>query len=177
MFSFVPWYIYFLGRPKLAIQRTLLRNMMDRDSDPVHWALWLVSYTWLLRVPSEAGGSVLLSCQRGLVFAWQALPLTVCDGEPPSGILQAAIWRDDGQICIKLKSRKNLQGGSGVIRRDCTCPGAPKLCPVHRLWEGFLVEVPAGTRPWEGISAAKALRWTRNVLRVLAVSLLTDTGA
>ena len=144
-------------RPKLAIQRTLLRNMMDRDNDQAHWALWLVSYLWLLRVPSEA------------------LPLTVCDGEPPCGILQAAIWRDSDQICIKLKSRKNLQGGSGIIRRCCTCPRAPMLCPVHRLWEGYLVDVPLGTRPWKGTSASMALRWIRDALRLLSVSLLTVT--
>ena len=143
-------------RPKYGIQRTLLRNMMDRASCPAHWALWLVSYLWLLRVPSEA------------------LPLTVCDGEPPGGSLQAAIWKDGNQICIMLKTRKNLPGGSGVIRRDCSCPGAVKLCPVHKLWEGFLADVPVGARPWAGTSAAMALGWTRRALRELSVQ---DAGA
>ena len=105
----------------------------------------------------------------------QALPLTVCHEQPPVGIWQAAIWREQNQICILLKSRKNLQGGSGVIRRDCTCPGAPKLCPVHRPWEGYLGDMAAGTRPWEGVSAAMVLWWTRDALRALAVSVNTIT--
>ena len=41
------------GRPKLAIQRTTLRNMALKVTDKRHAALWIVAYTWLLRLPSE----------------------------------------------------------------------------------------------------------------------------
>ena len=44
----------FSPRPKLAIQRTMLRNMMTADGEVSHGALWLLAYTWLLRLPSEA---------------------------------------------------------------------------------------------------------------------------
>ena len=48
-----------LQRPKLFIERCTLRNMLARAQQTsegrTHAALWLVSYLFLLRVPSEAG--------------------------------------------------------------------------------------------------------------------------
>ena len=46
-------------RPRLFIQRCMLRNMMaakqSEDGGAAHAALWLIAYLFLLRVPSEAG--------------------------------------------------------------------------------------------------------------------------
>ena len=51
IFELLRW--SFAGRPKLAIQRTTLRNMLEIEKDSLQGALWLVAYLWLLRVPSE----------------------------------------------------------------------------------------------------------------------------
>lgn len=45
---------FFSSRPRLAICRTLLRNMLAHEPDKRNAALWLAAYTWLLRLPSEA---------------------------------------------------------------------------------------------------------------------------
>ena len=100
-----------------------------------------------------------------IALTFQALPLTVCITEPSDNRLQAAIWRADNEICVKLRSRKNMQRGSGVLRRGCTCSGIPAVCPVHVLWEQYLDGLPAGTSPWAGISPAAALRDIRLLLR------------
>ena len=104
-------------------------------------------------------------------IALQALPLTVCTTEPSDNRLQAAIWRDHDEICVMLRSRKNMQRGSGVLRRGCTCGGIPAVCPVHVLWEQYLGGLPAGTSPWAGISPAVALRDIRQLLRRMNVCL------
>jgi len=139
------------GRPKLAIQRTMLKAMIAHDGVPSHTALWLIAYIWLLRLPSEA------------------LPMCVCASEPARGVYQAAVWREGDNICVLLRSRKNLQGGSGVLRRACCCEGSPLMCPVHILWDKFLANVPSGTKPWLNVSAAQVLKWIRGALLALTV--------
>ena len=138
-------------RPRLAVQRTMLRAMMAQDGTPSRTALWLLAYTWLLRLPSEA------------------LPMCVCASEPQRGVHQSAVWREGDNICVLLSSRKNLQGGSGVLRRACSCEGSPHMCPVHVLWEQFLDSVPVGTKPWLNVSAAQVLKWMRCALIAFAV--------
>jgi len=83
--------------------------------------------------------------------------------------LQAAIWKENDLICVRLRSRKNRQGGSGVMKRACTCPGNPKICPVHWLWEKVLAHVSPGTQPWGGSSADAERKCIREVARQLAV--------
>ena len=70
-----------------------------------------------------------------------------------------------------LSSRKNLQGGSGVLRRACCCSGNQDMCPVHVLWEQFLANVPVGTSPWQHISPAQVVKWIRAALVALAVGI------
>ena len=114
--------------------------------------------------------------------------MCICAGEPPDGTHKAAIWKEGVQVgcflarppslhvslgstkvCIKLASRKNLRGGSGVLCRSCTCRGCPKVCPVHVLWDKQLLHFGIGAKPWASVSAAKALAWVRTVLVQLAV--------
>ena len=141
-------------RLTLAIQRATLKAMMAQDRVPSHTALWLLAYTWLLRLPSEA------------------LPMCVCASEPQRGAHKAAIWRDGDEVCILLSSRKNLQGGSGVLRRACCCQGNAQMCPVHILWDKFLASVPVGTMPWLNVSPAQVLKWIRGALLALAVCIV-----
>ena len=58
----------------------MLKAMMARDGVPLHTALWLMAYTWLLRLPSEA------------------LPICVCDAMPLRGEHKAAVWREGDEI-------------------------------------------------------------------------------
>ena len=137
----------------------MLKAMMAQDRVPSHTALWMLAYTWLLRLPSEA------------------LPMCVCASEPQRGVHKAAIWRDGDEICILLSSRKNLQGGSGVLRRACCCQGNTQMCPVHILWDQFLASVPVGTMPWLNVSPAQVLKWIRGALLALAVCIVFSQRA
>ena len=139
------------GRPRLAIQRTMLKAMIAHDGVPSHTALWLIAYIWLLRLPSEA------------------LPMVVCASEPQRGVHKAAVWREGDNICVLLSCRKNLQGGSGVLRRTCSCAGSPLMCPVHILWDKFLANVPVDTKPWLNVSAAQVMKWIRGAFLALTV--------
>jgi len=116
--------------------------------------------------------------------------MAVCICEPQHGRHQAAIWRDGDQVrwwnfaaamyrktcrsyvqvCVKLKTRKNLPNGSGVIVRGCTCKGGPGICPVHVLWVRHLRSLSEGCQPWAGVSAKQALYGIRNVLVHLSAS-------
>lgn len=143
-------------KPKLAIQRTMLRNMLDRDrhkeADMDHAMLWLMAYTWLLRVPSEA------------------LPVVkVSEDYVPSGDEQSIIWRDGDTICLQLRRRKNLPQGSGVIKRGCTCSGCPRTCPVHILWDTYMEDLPLGAAPFSAITEAAARKKIRERLKALGV--------
>ena len=60
----------FTGRPKMFIQRFMLRNIMTAEIKKGamglrHAMLWLVAYTFLLRVPSEVSLRVLVCLLRG----------------------------------------------------------------------------------------------------------------
>ena len=65
---------------------------------------------------------------------------------------------------------QNRPEGSGVMRRACSCKGSPPTCPVHVLWEKYLVDIPAGTQPWQRVTPNQVLTWMRKTLHDLAVS-------
>ena len=67
-----------LVRPKHAIQRTMLKNMIERDGNVLHGALWLLSYTWLLRLPSEVGRTGALACALSFVVVAGAAHVHMC---------------------------------------------------------------------------------------------------
>ena len=97
--------------------------------------------------------------------------MVVCDREPADNLHQAAIWANDAEICVKFRSRKNMQNGSGVLKRGCTCPGIPSICPVHELWDKLLCDTQRGTCAWAGTTAAAALRDIRAILRKMNVRI------
>jgi hypothetical protein len=107
-------------------------------------------------------------CASIVSLSVKALPMRVCEHEPTDGEHQAAIWRHGEDIYIKLRSRKNLHGGSGAIKRCCSCRGSPQLCPIHVLWEKHLAAA-VGTQPWARVSSANVLVWIRSVLHALEV--------
>ena len=132
-------------------------------------ALWLTSYLFLLRLPSEA--------------------LLACKGSPErsdAADKQTLIWREGNEVCLRLLRRKNRPKGSGILRRGCTCSVAGQLlqtqqhgsrfnqarlhmCAVHGLWDEFWADRAEGEQPWQNISPNDARRRLRGILGMLGV--------
>ena len=93
---------------------------VERNIETLQFAmLWLVSYTFLLRVPSEA------------------LPIVRGDVDTPIDS-QAVLYLEDATtLALRLKCSKNKPRG-GTLRRACVCEADPRTCPVHALWHKFL---------------------------------------
>ena len=76
----------------------------------------------------------------------------ICRGNPAGA--HSLLWLENDVLCLELASRKNRQGGSGVIKRQCTCRGNPVICPVHILWHQFAAGFGAGhaahAKGWAG---------------------------
>ena len=142
----------------MFLQRPIVRRLLqavDRGVGTDSMAhLFLASYLFLLRVPSEA-----LPMRRGDSCmqhdtAWQSV----------------LYLEDDATVCLRLRSRKNRPGGS-ILRRRCACSSeeCSGLCPVHGLWMMFFAHLPVGTQPWAGTSGASALSCLRRCLADLSV--------
>ena len=138
----------FVPRRKLFIQRELVGKLLTLPAKgelQQHYAiLYLLTYVFLLRLPSEA-----LPCTK-----------TSC------GIIrdaQSQIWCDGVEVHLQLKRRKNMDGGSQLSRK-CWCVSSPATCPVHVLWP-FFAALPDGAEPFAGINAGRALKTLRQALR------------
>lgn len=100
----------------------------------------------------------------------QALP--ICKAHPDSpgaSEEQTIIWLQDDAVCLRIRRRKNRQGGSGTLKRICSCKGGVSTCAVHTLWHKFFAELPEGAHPWSQISADKARQRLRQVLGRLGI--------
>ena len=87
----------------------------ETEEDVTHSAmamLFLVTYVFLLRLPSEA------------------LPIEV--GRVPGKQQQAVLEMDDGKLILTLMRRKNRPAGS-KLERTCWCKESCRTCPVHVL--------------------------------------------
>jgi len=93
--------------------------------------LFLVTYVFLLRLPSEA------------------IPLVA--GSEGSHRLR----RQGDQLLLELHRRKNRPGGSQLVR-GCWCGESKGTCPVHRLGP-WLDKFHGGEALFPGITAARAL--------------------
>ena len=142
----------FTSRPKMFIQRDIITNMVlavNRGWESRNLAmLWLASYTFLLRVPSEA------------------LPMMKA-GTAQDACEQSVLSFEGDTLCLRLKRRKNLQGGS-VLKRTCQCSSCPILCPVHVLWNYFCT-LKAGEKPWAAFSERFVLSRLRTLLAKLEI--------
>ena len=143
----------FTSREPMFIDRVMVNNMVRAVQrgweDKPGAALWLTSYLFLLRVPSEA--------------------LPACKGSPDNPDVaekQTLIWREGDDVCLRLRRRKNRPQGSGILRRGCTCRGgATHMCAVHGLWDTFLEDLPEGHQPWQSIGPSQARRRLRDLLQ------------
>ena len=112
-------------RPPMWIKLPLLQQIVKRGKDsgsPMQWVLamlYATTYAFQLRLPSEALPIAKQTASErcppfSLCTRFCSSPFVV-----PRHIGQKAImYKEDGDICLKLESRKNLKKGP-VIRRAC----------------------------------------------------------
>ena len=110
--------------------------------------LFLASYVFLLRLPSEA------------------LPMTSLGVGSGHGE-QSVIQRVGDTVCLKLRRRKNRPSGS-VLSRACWCQKSPETCPVHVLWP-FFESCGVNVKPFVHITPRTALWYLRSTLNELRV--------
>jgi len=144
----------FTPRPRMFLQRTTVRNLVlavDRGMETQSFAmLWLATYCFLLRLPSEA-----LMMRRG------------GEGFIAAGKEQSVLHLDpNGELVLTLNTRKNKIRGS-TLRRSCSCAACKRTCPVHALWFGFFAGLAPGAQPWACFTAAIARCHLRSTLTAL----------
>ena len=106
-------------RERMFIRRHLLVrlvNLAKQERDESSALLYVLSYAFMLRVPSEA-----------LPMRMATVEDAVCG---PSGETQSAIYAEAGKLHLALHRRKNLQHGSRMVR-DCWCQSCSITCPTH----------------------------------------------
>ena len=135
----------FVPRKKLFVRLDVLTALMDLPSrgalpgcgDDLQIALmlYLTTYAFMLRLPSEA------------------LPIVVGRVGCTSDEEQAVIFVDGDRLVLKLRRRKNRIQGS-VLSRACWCRHDEKTCPVHVLGP-FFASMDVGSRPFAHFTAAR----------------------
>ena len=102
--------------------------------------LFLLAYTFLLRLPSEA------------------IPVTALTGSK-------SLCMEGDELVLRLNRRKNRPRGS-TLRRRCWCGESKATCPVHRL--GPLLQNRRQGEPlFPGITAGMALVKLREMMEIL----------
>ena len=110
--------------------------------------LFLITYVFLLRLPSEA------------------LPIEV--GRVPGKHQQAVLEMDDGKLVLTLLRRKNRPAGSR-LERTCWCRESCRTCPVHVLGPAVR-DIRTGTALFGGFTAAEANSALKDMLGKIGVA-------
>ena len=138
----------FIPRTPLWIRRQLVEEVFTStvgvEGLEAYAHLYLMTYCFLLRLPSEA--------------------LPVCAG-PCDG--PATLHREGDKIVLTLARRKNRPQGSRLVR-GCWCKQSKATCPLHVLGP-FLDKHASGQPLFKGITAACALGVLRDILKTLQV--------
>jgi len=129
----------------------LLALVIDKPQLKDLLSLFLASYVFLLRLPSE-----------GLPLAAHSAPPRLPD-EKPVPILSVT----EESVSIWFPFRKNRIWPSTQVRR-CWCSKCRLTCPVHMLG-GFFQNLAPGTQPFKHIGSAQALLALRELLAELQV--------
>jgi hypothetical protein len=142
----------FVARGQMFLRQDTVGDLLVLAGSIPTWQpmamLYLASYVFLLRVPSEG------------------LPITVGINGASDG--QAVVICTDEETTLKLKCRKNRPGGSTLVRH-CWCKQCKETCPVHVLGAWFR-SLQHGQRAFGGISAARALATLREWLALLRLA-------
>ena len=110
--------------------------------------LFIASYVFLLRVPSE-----------GIPMAAHSATVG-----PPTPIFTVS----ESAVTLWFPSRKNRLWPSQQVRK-CWCNKCPLTCPVHVLG-AFMSGLPAGAQPFAHIKPAQALTALRELLKEVGVA-------
>jgi hypothetical protein len=109
--------------------------------------LFLFSYAFLLRMPSEA------------------IPVRAESGE-------RCLRKESEFLVLHLARRKNKPAGSRLVR-GCWCAKSKATCPLHVLGP-WLENINAGSPLFMGVTAASALRVLRTVLAEMRIPHAAD---
>jgi hypothetical protein len=142
-------------REKMWIQAPLLVRLVSLAHGEGNMAaiiLYVLAYVFMMRVPSE-----LIPLRNGGVGLTGVAETTFL----------STIQRNDSEVRIVLKRRKNAQKGD-IVRRDCSCHLVKQLCPVHVVVP-MLMAYGSGCRIFEGFTPAAATRMLRKHLVALKV--------
>ena len=143
----------FTSRPKMWIQHEEVTKIVlcfytfadeEQPEYPKFAMLFLLTYSFLLRLPSEALPSI-----RGN------------SGMASAGNHKAVLYRQDDDLFLKLSSRKNKPR-----ERPCWCSQCSTTCPVHALWP-FFEQLELGEKPFAGIAAGRAMQVLRSFMHSL----------
>ena len=142
----------FVPRKRMFIRVNVVRELVLNVLSYPAWKdavmLFLTSYVFLLRVPSEA------------------LPICVGSGGALDG-QQSTVCVEKDVVVLHLRRRKNQPLGS-TLKRYCWCASCPVTCPVHTLGVYFN-SLDFGAQPFSWFSAADALKCLRGFLEFLKV--------
>jgi len=141
----------FVSRCSMFLRLPMVRSLMRlavSDGCKRDAMLYLVSYVFLLRVPSEA------------------LPMVMCNGGAVHGE-QSCLFMEDGKLVLALKCRKNKPKGSKLVR-SCWCAQDTTTCPVHVLGKA-LSRLPVGFAPFKGLKPSMVVTALRDRLRRIGV--------
>ena len=123
----------------------------DRDSrtqEDEDWLMvFLVSYVFLLRLPSET------------------LPMRTCTNtrdDLKEGHSKSEVSFDGTTLTLRLRTRKN-ESAPTMMTRTCWCKDCPLLCPIHVFAAWAFRPKPRGVL-FEGITPGAATRQLRQRL-------------
>lgn len=136
------------------IQRVILERIsaaVDSGDVPVaDFMLMLMSYTFMLRVPSEAVGAMY-------------------SGERFDANAAASVIVDGARVGVQLARRKNWQQGAPPLFLSCWCSGSPRTCPVHVL-APWLQNLGAGSRLFPHLRPDQAVARVRRALTACGIA-------
>ena len=146
---------FFKRRERMFIQLDIVTSIVMTccmQADDMQWGmLFLLTYVFLLRLPSEA-----IPVVRG------------CVGLSHNEEHANCVYMEGELLCLKLKRRKNKPRGS-LLKRACWCHDCACTCPVHVLWP-FFQRLDVGQAAFPRASAGGALRQLRSVLHTLGIA-------
>ena len=141
----------FVSRERMWIRMKTIEQLMALAEQRAQLAsvasLFLITYIFLLRLPSEA------------------LPLTVGQNTSTN-----EIFMDGGCLVVVLARRKNKANGSKLTRR-CWCARSRPTCPVHVVGR-MLGRFQKGARLFAGWTPSSALGELRSMLEVNCIVVL-----
>ena len=140
-----------IPKPKTWVTMSIIEElMMDaRGKEDEMWLmLFLVSYIFLLRVPSEA------------------LPMRTIKGEQGEfrkGHTKSELYLQEGVLTLRLDSRKNEKLPTTLSRR-CWCGKSALTCPIH-MFGSWAFGSGTNSQLFEGVTPTLATTMLRRKLK------------